>query len=34
MKLGKIVRPHGIRGELRMEIYTAYPERIRSLKTV
>lgn len=34
MKLGKIVRPHGVRGELCMEIYTAYPERIPALETV
>lgn len=26
--LGRVLRPHGIRGELRMEILTAYPERI------
>lgn len=33
--LGKIVRPHGIRGELRMKILTDYPERIgNELKTV
>lgn len=33
--LGKIVRPHGIRGELRMKIMTDYPERlINELKTV
>lgn len=34
MRLGKIVRPHGIRGELRMELYTAYPERMSYLETV
>lgn len=32
MTLGKIVRPHGVRGELRMEIHTAYPERISELQ--
>ena len=33
--LGKIVRPHGIRGELRMKIMTDYPERlVNELKTV
>ncbi len=26
--VGKILRPHGIRGELRMEIMTDYPERL------
>lgn len=32
--LGQILRPHGIRGELRMRILTDYPERIAKLKTV
>ncbi len=32
--LGKILRPHGIRGELRMKILTDYPERIPALETV
>lgn len=26
--LGRVLRPHGVRGELRVEIITAYPERI------
>lgn len=26
--LGRVLRPHGIRGELRIEVITAYPERI------
>jgi 16S rRNA processing protein RimM len=26
--LGRILRPHGVRGELRVEVLTAYPERI------
>lgn len=26
--LGRVLRPHGVRGELRIEILTAYPERI------
>jgi 16S rRNA processing protein RimM len=26
--LGRILRPHGVRGELRTEVLTAYPERI------
>jgi 16S rRNA processing protein RimM len=28
--LGRVLRPHGIRGELRIEVLTAYPERIVS----
>jgi 16S rRNA processing protein RimM len=33
--LGEILRPHGIRGELRMKVLTDYPERlINELKTV
>jgi 16S rRNA processing protein RimM len=27
--LGRILRPHGVRGELRIEVLTAYPERLR-----
>lgn len=26
--LGRVLRPHGVRGELRLEVLTAYPERI------
>jgi len=26
--LGQILRPHGVRGELRIDVQTAYPERI------
>lgn len=26
--LGRILRPHGVRGELRLEVITAYPDRI------
>ncbi|GAB4429200.1 MAG: ribosome maturation factor RimM [Anaerolineae bacterium] len=26
--LGRVLRPHGVRGEVRIEILTAYPERI------
>jgi 16S rRNA processing protein RimM len=29
--LGEILRPHGIRGEIRMRVLTDYPERIREL---
>ncbi|MEM9951923.1 MAG: ribosome maturation factor RimM [Chloroflexota bacterium] len=33
--LGEILRPHGVRGELRMRIFTDYPERlIKDVKTV
>lgn len=28
MLLGRILRPHGVRGELRIDVLTAYPERI------
>ncbi len=30
--LGEILRPHGVRGELRMRIVTDYPERLHELK--
>lgn len=32
--LGEILRPHGIRGELRIRLLTEYPERISQLETV
>lgn len=32
--LGEILRPHGIRGELRMRLLTDYPERINELEQV
>lgn len=32
--LGRILRPHGVRGELRVEVITDYPERIADLETV
>jgi 16S rRNA processing protein RimM len=32
--IGEILRPHGIVGELKMRVLTAYPERLRDLKTV
>jgi 16S rRNA processing protein RimM len=32
--LGEILRPHGVRGELRMRILTDYPERITQLEKV
>jgi 16S rRNA processing protein RimM len=32
--IGEVLRPHGIRGELRMRLLTAYPERVARLETV
>lgn len=32
--LGKISRPHGVRGELRMQVHTPYPEFLSHVKTV
>ncbi len=32
--LGEILRPHGIRGEVRMRMFTDYPERLTELKAV
>lgn len=32
--LGEILRPHGIRGELRMRMLTDYPERINELDQI
>ncbi len=32
--LGEILRPHGIRGELRMRMLTDYPERISAIGSV
>lgn len=32
--LGRVLRPHGVRGELRVEVLTAYPERIGPGKTL
>lgn len=32
--IGRIVKPHGVRGEVRVEIYTDLPERFTWLKTV
>lgn len=34
LTIGRIVSPHGIRGEFRMYIYTHYPERIPELSGV
>lgn len=32
--LGEVLRPHGVRGELRVRLLTDYPERINTLKQV
>jgi 16S rRNA processing protein RimM len=32
--LGQVLRPHGVRGEVRVQVLTDYPERISELKTV
>lgn len=32
--LGEVLRPHGVRGELRLRLLTAYPERIAKLETI
>jgi 16S rRNA processing protein RimM len=32
--LAKIMRPHGIRGELNLQMITDFPERLRTLETV
>lgn len=32
--IGEILRPHGVRGELRVRLLTDYPERISDMKTV
>lgn len=32
--IGKLRRPHGVRGEISMEIYTDFPERLRAGVTV
>jgi len=32
--VGRILRPHGVRGELRVEVHTAYPERFALYRTL
>jgi 16S rRNA processing protein RimM len=32
--LGEILRPHGVRGEMRLKILTDYPERVAEIDTV
>lgn len=32
--IGEVLRPHGVKGELRIRLLTDYPERVNQLKTV
>ncbi len=32
--VGQILRPHGVRGEVRMQVFTAYTDHLITLKTV
>lgn len=34
LALGKVLRPHGVRGELRVSTITDYPERVSELETL
>ncbi len=34
LTIGDIMRPHGLRGDVRVRIHTSYPERFKQLKTV
>jgi len=34
LEVGKIRRPHGVRGEMVLELYTDFPERLRPKKVV
>ncbi len=34
LAIGRILRPHGVRGELRAQILTDYPEHIAAVKTL
>ncbi len=34
LAIGRIVRPHGVRGELRVEVLTDFPDRIARLRRV
>ncbi len=34
LAVGRILRPHGVRGELRAEVLTDYPEHIPALRTL
>jgi 16S rRNA processing protein RimM len=32
--IGEVLRPHGVKGEVRLRILTDYPERVSQLKTI
>jgi 16S rRNA processing protein RimM len=32
--LGEVLRPHGVRGEVRVRLMTAYPERLSAIETL
>jgi 16S rRNA processing protein RimM len=34
LAVGRVLRPHGVRGELRVEVLTDYPERLAEVKTL
>lgn len=34
LAVGKILRPHGVRGELRVEVHTGYPRRLAEVETI
>ena len=34
LAIGRVQRPHGVRGELRVELFTAHPEHIAELDTL
>ncbi|MBN1249721.1 MAG: 16S rRNA processing protein RimM [Anaerolineae bacterium] len=34
LAIGRVLRPHGVRGELRVELLTAHPEHLAELKTL
>jgi 16S rRNA processing protein RimM len=34
LAVGRVLRPHGVRGELLLESYTDFPEHLRQVKTV
>jgi 16S rRNA processing protein RimM len=34
LAVGRVLRPHGVRGELKIEVLTDYPERLAELETV
>ncbi len=34
LAIGKVLRPHGVRGELRLEVYTGTPTHLKDVETV